>query len=614
MVSAVCGKVFPLFQYQLKHISDPRKFSLLSSSSKMNTELWLCGKSVAETELAQSLKTSNCLKLPDDEAGGNSPALSVRLHSETETPPCEFRVNDYMNALSTSCFGRFLICSPRLGSTHDVVSLNFSDLPVGAACVADVQTKGRGRSKNVWESPKGCLMFSFTIQMEDGRVVPLLQYVISLAVTEAIKDLCQQNGTAQLDVKIKWPNDLYLDGLKIGGVLCTSTYKSKKFNVSTGIGLNVGNEKPTICLNAALRKLTPVACELQREDVMAAFFNKFEYLYDIFTQQGFQSLEDLYYKSWLHSGQKVIVQERIDNQDKVMEELVTIQGLSVSGYLLATSEDGRTFELHPDGNRTPNNQQRRENNQFRLANLSEFTIISGRLGPFSFNYTTLIPILALFFLDTPKPINGGSGCAHPASVLSGHLRTSLLGMDTPKQSAEPVTLSSSDSSDDDDFKPQTKRLKCTDAAGEIFKPDFKYTSGEDVLLRKARMYQEYMKVIPVPTKRGSVIPFTSWIGLGSSIKQLYKQPLHYLTNIHLRELDHLRISPPGGEEDNRPLDSVVSPVKAEASIWLMEEVHRLSSSPHHLAKLWSSDRMYHVYIDPIFAGEKGLSSSRLVVQ
>ena len=36
-------------------------------------------------------------------------------------------------------------------------------------------------------------MFSFTVQMEDGRVVPLLQYVVSLAVTEAIKDVCDKN-------------------------------------------------------------------------------------------------------------------------------------------------------------------------------------------------------------------------------------------------------------------------------------------------------------------------------------------------------------------------------------------------------------------------------------
>lgn len=49
-----------------------------------------------------------------------------------------------------------------------------------------------GRSKNLWESPPGCLMFSFTIQMEDGRIVPLLQYVISLAMTEAIKDISNE--------------------------------------------------------------------------------------------------------------------------------------------------------------------------------------------------------------------------------------------------------------------------------------------------------------------------------------------------------------------------------------------------------------------------------------
>lgn len=53
--------------------------------------------------------------------------------------------------------------------------------------------KYAGRSKNAWESPTGCLMFSFSIQMQDGRVVPLLQYVISLAVTEAIKDICDKN-------------------------------------------------------------------------------------------------------------------------------------------------------------------------------------------------------------------------------------------------------------------------------------------------------------------------------------------------------------------------------------------------------------------------------------
>lgn len=41
-------------------------------------------------------------------------------------------------------------------------------------------------------------------------------------------------GTPELDVRIKWPNDLYLGGVKVGGILSTSVYRSKKFYVSAG--------------------------------------------------------------------------------------------------------------------------------------------------------------------------------------------------------------------------------------------------------------------------------------------------------------------------------------------------------------------------------------------
>lgn len=73
-----------------------------------------------------------------------------------------------------------------------------------------------GRSKNAWESPKGCLMFSFTIQMEDGRVVPLLQYVASLALTEAINYVCSRD----VSVFAQWlrfvSETKTIDGLDLG--------------------------------------------------------------------------------------------------------------------------------------------------------------------------------------------------------------------------------------------------------------------------------------------------------------------------------------------------------------------------------------------------------------
>ncbi|XP_034676403.1 biotin--protein ligase 2-like isoform X1 [Vitis riparia] len=322
------------------------EFDLLCSlamDSQSTSLLVLCGKSSAEIEFAKSLKANNTLKLPDNGE------VSILLHPEIEKTEEEpFQMDLFMSSLSTNTFGRFLIWSPQLLSTHDVVSHNFCELPIGTVCVADVQLKGRGRSKNKWESPRGCLLFSFTLQMEDGRTVPLLQYVVSLAITEAIKSICDSKGLPHLDVKIKWPNDLYLNGLKVGGILCTSTYKSRKFNVSAGIGLNVDNEKPTTCLNAVLRELSSVAYQFRREDIVAAFFNKFETLFSLFINQGFQTLEELYCKTWLHSGQRVIVQE--NNEGQMVENVVTIQGLASSGYLLAIGDDGQMCELHPDGN------------------------------------------------------------------------------------------------------------------------------------------------------------------------------------------------------------------------------------------------------------------------
>ncbi|WOK94758.1 biotin--protein ligase 2 isoform X1 [Canna indica] len=312
--------------------------------NRPSTLLVLSGKSPREDDLARSLKCrSETLKLLGEEEA------EIRILLRSEADHSTFNPQFYMGALTASRFGRLLIWSPRITSTHDLVSKNFDELPVGTVCVADVQYKGRGRAKNVWESPVGCLLFSFTLQMEDGHKLPLLQYVVSLAVTEAIKELCQTKGLPHLDVRIKWPNDLYLNGLKVGGILCTSTYRSKKFNVCAGIGLNLDNEKPTTCLNAVLRETNSASICLRREDVLASFFNKFDYLFKIFLDQGFQSLEELYCETWLHSGQKVVIVEKLEGQPEE-NVIVTVQGLTSSGYLLATDEDNKCYELHPDGN------------------------------------------------------------------------------------------------------------------------------------------------------------------------------------------------------------------------------------------------------------------------
>ncbi|KAJ7980001.1 Protein RDM1 [Quillaja saponaria] len=164
---------------------------------------------------------------------------------------------------------------------------------------------------------------------------------------------------------------------------------------------------------------------------------------------------------------------------------------------------------------------------------------------------------------------------------------------------KPVDLISSDDSSSSESetnvnngynaKQPTKNTRIHQPANELM--------SEDALIRRAGMYQEYMKQIPIPTQRGSVIPFTSWIGLGRSIKQLYGQPLHYLTNSLLKQWDQLRI---GSEDEYKPLDDIIHPCKAESTIWLIEEVHRKTTSHLHVAKLWLVDPMHHAFVDSIF--------------
>lgn len=106
-----------------------------------------------------------------------------------------------------------------------------------------------------------------------------------------------------------------------------------------------------------------------------------------------------------------------------------------------------------------------------------------------------------------------------------------------------------------------------------------------------------MKHIPLPAQRASVISFTSWSGLAKSMKQMYQQPLHYLTNIRVKEWDQMRSD---ADIKSEPLDTIIHPCKAETSIWLMEEVHRLTTSHQFLAKLWLANPMYNVSIDTVF--------------
>jgi BirA family biotin operon repressor/biotin-[acetyl-CoA-carboxylase] ligase len=119
-----------------------------------------------------------------------------------------------------------------IGSTNDRAGA----LVVGgcrpySVVVADEQSAGRGRRGTRWSSPPGCgLWMSVVLGAEVDAVTPPLPLLVGLAVAEAL-----ETAAPGLRVAIKWPNDLLIDDLKVGGVLCERVQRS----VVVGVGVNL---------------------------------------------------------------------------------------------------------------------------------------------------------------------------------------------------------------------------------------------------------------------------------------------------------------------------------------------------------------------------------------
>lgn len=109
-------------------------------------------------------------------------------------------------------------------------------LQKGSVLVAEAQTAGRGRRGNPWFSPFGSnLYFSMYWQLEQGIQAAMgLSLVIGIAVAEVLE------SQYRLPVKLKWPNDIYLQQKKLAGILIELAGQSHaQCDLVIGLGLNI---------------------------------------------------------------------------------------------------------------------------------------------------------------------------------------------------------------------------------------------------------------------------------------------------------------------------------------------------------------------------------------
>jgi BirA family biotin operon repressor/biotin-[acetyl-CoA-carboxylase] ligase len=173
--------------------------------------------------------------------------------------------------------------------------------------VADSQSAGRCRHKIIWESPSNLgLWLSFVwFSKVTWAQMPQSTLVLAVAVKEAIKEACD------LDLGIKWPNDLLGGGKKCAGLLVETAPKSPQKALVLGIGINLSQRCRDfpISLRDTATSLGMLSgnFNLSRTKLTFSLAYRIKYWFEKWELEGFTEVRRAWLKDNLTLGREIVV-------------------------------------------------------------------------------------------------------------------------------------------------------------------------------------------------------------------------------------------------------------------------------------------------------------------
>lgn len=156
---------------------------------------------------------------------------------------------------------------PVIDSTNQYLLDRIGELSSGDACVAEYQQAGRGRRGRKWFSPFGSnLYLSMYWKLDQGPAAAMgLSLVIGIVMAEVLQRLGAE------DVRVKWPNDLYLKDRKLAGILVELTGKTgDAAQLVIGVGINLRMREPEAdTINQGWINLQEAGVNIDRNELTA---------------------------------------------------------------------------------------------------------------------------------------------------------------------------------------------------------------------------------------------------------------------------------------------------------------------------------------------------------
>ena len=219
-------------------------------------------------------------------------------------------------------------------STNSYLSKILDDKEVeeGLAVIANNQTEGRGQFKNRWESTKGLnILISFVIypQFLNAERQFMLSKFTSLGIKYFLNDYLD-------DVKIKWPNDIYVKDKKIAGVLIENTLRSTVISSSViGIGVNVNQTLFSSTIPNPGSLMLETAKSFDIDKLIVKLFVQLNFWYNRLINMEFDAINNEYLASLYQYNQQS------DYHDNTGDFKATIVDIDLNGRLCLLDSDNQ---------------------------------------------------------------------------------------------------------------------------------------------------------------------------------------------------------------------------------------------------------------------------------
>ena len=226
-------------------------------------------------------------------------------------------------------YSKYLPTCPSTNSLGFEEALS-ADLPEGFAWVAGHQTAGKGQRGNHWlAQPDQNLLVSYLLKPGHEALANqfYLSKSIALGIVLGLQSWAQVRYGEKLPLTIKWPNDIYLAGHKLGGILIESNFQGGQWAFSIiGIGLNINQTEFPDLRAISLKKYLQDPQAIAIEEIYQAISSGIETQYLRFQQKDFSHLDLNYHTHLFQHQQEALYQDALGTfSGKILE--VNAQGL-----------------------------------------------------------------------------------------------------------------------------------------------------------------------------------------------------------------------------------------------------------------------------------------------